>query len=57
MFEKDEYLSWLNNDLVVFIGYKINLEQKKNKEGLTLQNKIDKASFKNGKINLSKYIF
>ena len=54
MFEKDEYLSWLNNDLVVFIGYKINLEQKKNKEGIALWNKIDKATLTKGKANLSK---
>jgi hypothetical protein len=28
MYEKDEYLSYIDNDLVKFIGYKIDLEKK-----------------------------
>ena len=48
MYEKDEYLSYINNDLLVLIGYKIDLEAKKDIEGIRLWNKID------GKITLNK---
>ena len=40
MYEKDEYLSYINNDLVKFIGYKIDLEKKNDNEGVRLWNKI-----------------
>ena len=40
MFEKDEYLSYIDNDLVKFIGYKVNLEKKNDNEGIRLWNKI-----------------
>jgi len=48
MYEKDEYLSYINNDLLVLIGYKIDLEAKNDIEGIRLWNKID------GKITLNK---
>lgn len=48
MYEKDEYLSYISNDLLVLIGYKINLETKKDNEGIRLWNKI------NSKITLNK---
>jgi len=40
MYEKDEYLSYISNDLLVLIGYKINLETKNDNEGISLWNKI-----------------
>jgi len=40
MYEKDEYLSYIDNDLVKFIGYKIDLETKNDNEGIRLWNKI-----------------
>jgi hypothetical protein len=40
MYEKDEYLSYISNDLLVLIGYKIDLETKNDTEGITLWNKI-----------------
>jgi len=40
MYEKDEYLSYIDNDLVKFIGYKIDLEKKNDNEGIRLWNKI-----------------
>jgi hypothetical protein len=40
MYEKDEYLSYISNDLLVLIGYKINLETKNDNEGIRLWNKI-----------------
>lgn len=48
MYEKDEYLSYISNDLLVLIGYKINLETKKDNEGIRLLNEI------NSKITLNK---
>lgn len=41
-FEKDEYLSYINNDLLKFIGYKINLEKTYDIEGIKLWDKINK---------------
>jgi hypothetical protein len=40
MYEKDEYLSYISNDLLVLIGYKIDLENKNDIEGIRLWNKI-----------------
>ena len=48
MYEKDEYLSYINNDLLVLIGYKIDLEKKNDIEGIRLWNKIS------SKITLNK---
>jgi hypothetical protein len=48
MYEKDEYLSYIGNDLVKLIGYKIDMETKNDNEGLRLWNKI------NSKITLNK---
>jgi hypothetical protein len=38
---KAEYLDNLANDLVIFIGYRIDLEKKKDKDGLLLWDAID----------------
>jgi hypothetical protein len=40
IYEKDEYLSYISNDLLVLIGYKIDLENKNDIEGIRLWNKI-----------------
>ena len=48
MYEKDEYLSYIGNDLLKLIGYKIDLETKNDNEGVRLWNKI------NSKITLNK---
>jgi hypothetical protein len=40
IYEKDEYLSYISNDLLVLIGYKIDLENKHDIEGIRLWNKI-----------------
>jgi len=48
MYEKDEYLSHIGNDLIKLIGYKIDLETKNDNEGVRLWNKI------NSKITLNK---
>jgi hypothetical protein len=36
LFEKELYLGYVQNDLLVFIGYRIDLEKGNNKEGLRI---------------------
>lgn len=50
MGESHEYLSWVNNDLLKFIGYKINLEKNKDVEGLHLWDELDKKMKENKKV-------
>jgi hypothetical protein len=54
MYEKDEYLSYINNDLIKFIGYKIHLENKNNNKGLRLWNEINGKMFVNKKLDETK---
>jgi hypothetical protein len=56
MYEKDEYLSYISNDLLVLIGYKINLETKKDSEGIKLWNKIESKITLNKTPNKEKII-
>jgi hypothetical protein len=44
---KDEYLDWINNDLLKFLGFQVEM----NKEGLELNEIIDKKMLKNNKPN------
>jgi hypothetical protein len=54
MNEPDEYLSYINNDLVKFIGYYIDLKKNNDKEGMKLWNEINQKMYKNKMINESK---
>jgi hypothetical protein len=56
MYEKDEYLSYINNDLIKFIGYRIDLEKKNDNEGVRLSNEIDGKMFVNKKLDETKII-
>ena len=56
MYEKDEYLSYISNDLLVLIGYKINLETKNDNEGIKLWNKIKSKITLNKNPNKEKII-
>jgi hypothetical protein len=56
MYEKDEYLSYINNDLTKFIGYKIHLEKKNDNEGVRLWKEIDGKMFVNKKLGETKII-
>ena len=47
MNEPNEYLNYINNDLVKFIGYLFNLKKMKDKEGIQLWNQIDKKMYEN----------
>jgi hypothetical protein len=56
MFEKDEYLSYINNDLVIFIGYKIDLEKNNDIRGVKLWNLINNKMYNNNKIDQTQII-
>jgi predicted MPP superfamily phosphohydrolase len=44
MGEKDEHLNWISNDLVFFIGYKVDLISKKDKEGVKVWDALDRRT-------------
>ena len=54
MNEPSEYLNYINNDLVKFIGYQFDLKKNKDKEGLKLWNQIDKKMYENKVVNEKK---
>jgi hypothetical protein len=54
MNEPDEYLNYINNDLVKFIGYKVDLKKNKDIEGVKLWNEINKRMYENKLINEQK---
>jgi hypothetical protein len=56
MYEKDEYLSYIGNDLLLLIGFKIDLETKKDNEGIKLWNKIKSKITLNKTSNKEKII-
>jgi len=56
MYEKDEYLSYINNDLVIFIGYKNDLEKKRDSKGIKLWDFINSKMYINNKIDQTKII-
>jgi len=53
----DQYLNWINNDLLNLVGFKIDLMQRKNKEGLNLWNELDEKMTSDGKPTLEKVQF
>lgn len=55
-YEKDEYLSYIDNDFVKFIGYKIDLEKIKDNEGVMLWENISKKMYANKKPDKMKII-
>jgi len=56
MYEKDEYLSYINNDLLIFIGYKNDLEKKHDSKGIKLWDFINSKMYINNKIDQTKII-
>lgn len=56
MQEKEEYLSYINNDLVKFIGYRIDLEKNNDNKGVRLWDKIDRKMYVNKKLDEAKII-
>jgi hypothetical protein len=54
MNEPDEYLNYINNDLVKMIGYKVDLKKNKDIEGVKLWNELDKKMYENKVVNEQK---
>jgi len=54
MNELNEYLNYINNDLVKFIGYQFDLKKNKDKEGIKLWNQLDKKMYENKVVNEKK---
>lgn len=55
-FEKDEYLSYIDNEFIKFIGYKIDLERNKDNEGVMLWENITGKMSPNKKPDKMKII-
>ena len=54
--EKDDYLSYIANDIPKFIGYKIDLQKVRDNKGVRLHNMLYKSTLKNKKANKDKII-
>jgi hypothetical protein len=54
MNEPDEYLNYMNNDLVKFIGYKFQLKNNNDVEGIRLWNTMDKRMYDHKVVNENK---
>jgi hypothetical protein len=55
-FGNTEYLDYVNNDLIGFIGYYVDLEKTKDKEGMRLWRELDKRMFENKDVNEKKVV-
>lgn len=56
MEEPEEYLSHMNNDLVKLIGYKIDLVEKKDHEGIDLWNEVDQRMYEKEALSEEKIV-
>jgi len=56
MEEPEEYLSYMNNDLVKLIGYRNDLVESKNAEGLHLWNELDQRMYESGELSEQKIV-
>ena len=56
MEEPEEYLSHMNNDLVKLIGYKIDLVEKKDLEGISLWNELDQRMYDKDALSEEKIV-
>jgi len=54
MNQPDEYLNYINNDMVKLIGYYVDFKKNKDKEGIKLWNKLDKRMFEKDTVNQQK---
>lgn len=52
--EPDEYLNYINNDIIKFIGYLVDLKKNKDNDGVKLWNEIDKKMYQNNLVNEKK---
>jgi predicted nucleotidyltransferase len=56
MEEPEEYLSHMNNDLVKLIGYKIDLVEKKDLEGISLWDELDQRMYEKDDLSEEKIV-
>lgn len=56
MFEKENYLDYIQNDLVIFIGYRMMLEKANNKEGVNIWDAIFRRTMKNKVVNKARIV-
>jgi len=56
MEEPDEYLSYMNNDIVKLIGYRMELEEKKDIDGIHLWKELDERMYEGETVIESKVI-
>ena len=56
MFEKENYLDYIQNDLVIFIGYRMMLEKANNKEGVDIWDAIFRRTMKNKVVNKARIV-
>lgn len=54
--EKDDYLSYIANDIPVFIGYKIDLQKFRDRRGVRLFNILTDSTKQNKEVNKDKII-
>ena len=54
MGEPKEYLNWINNDILLFIGCKVDLMDKKDKEGDKLWEYLNNEMMTGNKVSISK---
>jgi hypothetical protein len=54
--EKDDYLSYIANDIPKFIGYKIDLQKVRDNKGVRLYNMLYNSTLKNKEANKDKII-
>ena len=56
MFEKENYLDYVNNDLLIFIGYRVFLEKANNKHGMRIWDGMSRKMEKDGKMDKTRMI-
>jgi hypothetical protein len=54
MFEKELYLEYVQNDLLVFIGYRMELEKGNNKEGVRLWDGLSRLTMSDNTLDKNK---
>jgi len=53
---ESEYLGYINNDILILIGYKIDLEKAHDNEGLQVWKRLNKRMYVDKKLNEAKTI-
>ena len=56
MFEKENYLDYVNNDLLIFIGYRVFLEKANNKHGMRIWDGMSRKMEKDGKMDKTRMV-